>query len=148
MPIELTQEEADSLMQMEKHYEGNTAFSYPQLGGKESIPLKSTDGREEFLLDLYCGRIDLGKITYQSRARKIIILARVDLAGHEHVNPDGEVIPTPHIHFYKEGFGDRWAESLPIPSIPNASDPFDVLDSFLELCNVTKPPSIERGLFS
>ena len=74
------------------------------------------DGREEFLLDIRRARIDLAKGTYQNRGREVVILARLDFGGAPHRNPDGEEIGSPHIHLYREGFGDKWA--FPIPSEP------------------------------
>lgn len=103
--INLSQAEADALLAMEKRPEDDKSYRFPGGGQKHCINLRSRDGREKFLLDMYRGRINLRKITMQNRARKVVILARLDLHGPLHRNPDGEEIPTPHLHVYREGFG-------------------------------------------
>lgn len=82
MSLILTQHEADTLLALEKHYQGEERFFFPGLGGAIRIPLYSADRREEFSLDITRGRIVLEKNTFQSRARKAVILARLDLGGH------------------------------------------------------------------
>lgn len=103
----LSQSEADALFAMEKHRSDDSERSFPGGGGSIVIPLVSTDGRESFLLDLRRRRVDITKATYQNRARTVVVLARLDLGGHPHRNPDGEEIGSPHLHRYREGFGDK-----------------------------------------
>ena len=98
MSLLLTQQEADALLSLEKHYIGSDRFSLPSLGGTLRIPLHSSDHREEFSLDITRGRIKLCKNTFQARARKVVILARIDISGPPHRNPDGEEISCPHLH--------------------------------------------------
>ena len=112
MGILLTQQEADALLAFEKHYKGKDEFFFPSLGGDLRIPLYSLDNREEFILDISRGSISLEKNKFQTRARTTVILVRVDIGGSPHRNPDGTEIPCPHIHFYKAGFDDKWAEPL------------------------------------
>lgn len=112
--INLTQAEADALIAMTKHRVNDTEYDYPEAGGGVSVPLVSADHREHFMLDVRRGRIDLAKGTYQNRGRQVIILARLDFGGAPHRNPDGEKIGSPHLHRYREGFGDKWA--MPVPS--------------------------------
>lgn len=52
MSMLLTQQEADALLALEKHYLGRERFSFPSLGGSLRIPLHSEDHREEFSLDI------------------------------------------------------------------------------------------------
>ena len=93
MRLVLTQQEADSLLKRDKHYMGDEQFSFPGLGGALRIPLYSNDRREEFSLDIARGRIELRKNTFQTRARRVVILARVDIGGPPHRNPDGKKFP-------------------------------------------------------
>lgn len=46
MTILLTQQEADALLALEKHFLGNDRFAFPALGGALRIPLHSSDRRE------------------------------------------------------------------------------------------------------
>lgn len=142
----LSQAEADALLAMEKRRNDDSDRSFPVGGGSLVIPLVSTDGRESFLLDLRRGRADLSKATYQNRARTVVVLARLDLGGHPHRNPDGKEIGSPHLHRYREGFGDKWAYPLP-PDFSDPSDLWKTLDDFLQFCNITLRPKIQRGLF-
>lgn len=146
--FELTQFEADELIAMPKHRVDDYVNEYPGLGGAIQIPLTSSDRRHEFVLDVSRGRIDLKKGTYQNRVRKVIILVRLDFGGPPHRNPDGEELPCPHLHVYREGFGSKWAVPLPQDRFSAISDLSKSLDDFLNYCNVAKPwPVISRGLF-
>src|SRR3954468_24438924 len=77
--------------------------------------LMSLDRRERFVLDVERGRRKRTRLKYQTRGREIIILARLEIDGPDHVNPPtsphrpGERIPCPHVHLYVEGFEDRVA---------------------------------------
>ncbi|MCS1412283.1 MAG: hypothetical protein M2R45_05489 [Verrucomicrobia subdivision 3 bacterium] len=103
----LTQAEADALFALDKRRVDDKPWDYTGLGGAITIPLLSTNGREPFFLDLRRGRVKLAKGTYQNRARDVVILARLDFGGTPHRNPDGEEIASPHLHVYREGFGDK-----------------------------------------
>jgi hypothetical protein len=146
--LQLTQSEADALIVMTKVRADDRVWDYPDFGGKLSIPLFSENRREEFLLDVYRGRIEIHKGTYQTRARKIILLVRLDFGGAMHRNPDNEEIPCPHLHLYREGFGDKWAIPIPHESFPNIGDAWLTLMDFFRFCNVTVQPVIRRGLFT
>lgn len=106
------------------------------------------DRREQFLLDLSRGRIDLRKVKTQTRARQIVVLVRLDLGGAPHRNPDGEEIPVPHLHVYREGYGDKWAVPVPAYRFGNLADVWQTLSDFMGYCNITQPPRIQRGLFT
>lgn len=146
--INITQAEADALIAMEKRRVNDIRWDYPGLGGSISIPLISNDKRENFLLDVSRGRIDLAKGTYQNRSRQVIVLVRLDFGGQPHRNPDGQEVSSPHLHLYREGYGDKWAAPVPVNRFPNMSDLWQTLLDFMSFCNITEPPFIERGLFS
>lgn len=147
--ISLTQAEADALIALEKHRVSDDQHEFPSLGGGSvEIPLQSADKREAFLLDISRGRIDLSKGTYQNRARKIVILVRLDFGGKPHRNPDDEEVPSPHLHLYREGFGDKWAIPAPLDRFRDTEDIWMTLQDFMRFCNVTRPPNIVRGIFS
>ena len=145
--VNLTQAEANALIAMEKHSTDNTRYSYPNRGDFFTALLASPDRREQFLLDLRRGRIDLLKVTHQNRARVVVVLVRLDLGGSAHRNPDGEEVPCPHLHVYREGFGDKWAMPMPSDKFSNTSDLWRTLQEFLNYCNITKPPMIDKVLF-
>jgi hypothetical protein len=148
MSVLLTQAEADALLSMEKHRTNDDRVRLPDTGGSVVVPLVSADGVELFHLDISRSRINLAKGKYQNRARVIAILARIDIGGAPHRNPDDIEVPCPHIHLYREGFGDRWAFPVAAEEFANSSDHWQTLMDFVCYCNVTRPPEFERGLFS
>ena len=123
-------------------------MAIPATGGRLSVELFSPDKRENFMLDITRAQIKISKATYQNRARQAIILMRLDLDGPPHRNPDGEEIPCPHLHTYREGFGDKWAMPAPLDRYPNVQELFSTFEAFMRQCNITKAPQIEKGLFS
>ena len=122
--LEISQAEADALIAMEKHRADAKESFFPEEGGRLAIALTSTDNRENFMLDITCARIKLTKATYRNRARQAIILMRLDLDGPPHRNPDDQEIPCPHLHVYREGYGDKWAMRAPLERYPNVQDLF------------------------
>ncbi len=110
---DLTQKEADRLLRLEKCRIDDTPYQFPTKGQSLRIPLRSKSGNEEFSLDLYRGILAMGKTMFQTRAKKTVILARLDIGGPPHRNPDGKEILSPHLHLYREGHDDDWAYPLP-----------------------------------
>ncbi len=89
----LAQSDADTLLRMEKVPASMAAFDFPSLGGRIEVPLVSRDKREQFSLDINRKRIAL-TTGYQTRGRKIVVLARLDFAA-PHRNPDGSEVGVP-----------------------------------------------------
>lgn len=146
--IVLSQQEADALIAMEKRRVDDTIWRVPIVGGGISIPLLSADRREQFVLDIYRGRINLSKGTYQHRGRQVVVLVRLDFGGSPHRNPDGGEVGSPHLHVYREGFGDKWAVPVPADHFRDIADLSRTLDDFMRYCSVVEPPTIERELFA
>jgi hypothetical protein len=146
--INLTQVEADNLIAMEKQRVDDKDWLFPSPGDRVAIPLTSLDKRESFMLDVTRAQIKLTKATYQTRARQVIILMRLDLDGPTHRNPDGVEIPCPHLHIYREGFGDKWASPAPVDRYANTLDLSSTLEVFMRDCSITDPPRVQKGLFS
>ena len=63
----LAQAEADTLIAIEKHRVNEELSDFPADGEAVVLPLQSVDRREQFLLDLSRGRIDLRKVKMQNR---------------------------------------------------------------------------------
>jgi hypothetical protein len=146
MADEINQSEANALLAMDKQRLTEEIHSLPGLGGRLSVELTSLDRRERFILDVNRSHISLTKVTYQTRARVTAILARLDLDGAPHRNPDDTEIPCPHLHLYREGFGDKWAFPLP-DDFGNPTDRWRTLSDFMAYCRIIEPPILERGLF-
>ena len=105
--VDLTQEGADQLIAMEKVRGDDQQLYFPASGDSICAPLTSLDQRDACLLDVKRERINLSKATCQNRSRKAVVLVRLDIEGNPHRNPDGAEIPTPHLHVFREGYGDK-----------------------------------------
>ncbi|MEI7684985.1 MAG: hypothetical protein WCL32_08155 [Planctomycetota bacterium] len=134
----LTQEKADALMAMVKALTAGRRIDFPVPGSDLRLEAKSEDGREVFAFDVnrkLGKRIRISKCTMQERYAGVEILLRLDIDGPPHDNPDGQTIPCPHLHIYKEGEADKWAYPLP----PEVTDPTNLertLLEFLKYCKV------------
>ena len=144
--VNLTQSDADALLALPKARTDEREYAYPYTGGKTTIPLISQDGREQFILDLYRGGINLSKNTLQNRARRVVVLARLDIGGAPHRNPDDKEVPAPHLHIYREGYGDKWAIPVPVDRFGGLGDTWQTLQDFMRYCNIVAPPIIRRQL--
>ena len=145
--LNLTQAEADALIAMEKHRVNENHHNFPMAGDSLMLSLQSSDKREQFSLDISRGQIDLVRGKYQNRARQVVVLVRLDFGGRPHRNPDDQEVPCPHLHVYREGFGDKWATPAPVDWFSRISDLHGTLEDFMRFCNITLPPHIDRGLF-
>lgn len=67
-----------------------------------------------------------------------VILARLDFAASPHRNPDGTTVGVPHLHVYREGYGDRFAYEVPPGMLKNPDDPLQVLLDFLATYNIER----------
>lgn len=145
---ELSQTEADALLAMEKIRSEDEIHEFPEQGGSIRLPLTCKEKREQFMLDVTRGRIELKKASFQNRSRQTIILVRLDIFGAPHRNPDGEEVPCPHIHLYREGFADKWAAPIDPLIFTNVDSQWDTLMEFMEFCKIVDPPKIQAGLFT
>lgn len=148
MAEHLSQSEADALLGMGKHAEAGTTYHFPAKGERLSIPLLSADEKENFNVDVNRRSIALYKCTFNGRARGNVILARLDLNGAPHRNPDGEEIDCPHLHLYREGYGDKWAYPLPDGAFSDLANLKAVCQDFLTYFKVVSPPEITWDLLA
>ena len=146
--ILLPQSEGDALLAMHKVPVSSEPIDLPDFGGLLDIALLSENEREEFVLNYTRHSINLSKRNHHFRGRKVIGLARLDLDGPPHRNPDGKEIGARHLHLYREGFGLKWAFEIPDGSFSNLDDAFQTLCDFMSYCNVVTLPQFRKGLFS
>ena len=77
--MHLTQAEADGLLQMPKVFVDQDPIEFSRTEPMDyDRVLRSTDRREEFLLTIERGRRKRIRLKYQTRARRVIVLARLD----------------------------------------------------------------------
>lgn len=146
--ITLTQSDADTLIAMPKVRADDDERDFSSLQQSVVVPLLSEDRRENFMLDIHSGQINLSKITFQNRGRQVVVLVRLDIAGPPHRNPDGEEVGCPHLHIYREGFGDKWAIAAPVDKFKALSDRWQTLHDFMQFCSIVNPPVFRKGLFT
>ncbi len=144
---DLSQEQADFFLSIDKSRVDETTWLLPGPGDKINIPLISFEYKEEFLLDISRSRIVLQKATYQTRAKQIHPIARIDLGGQPHRNPDDSEIGSPHLHVFREGFGLRWAFALDPKLFLTPNELVPTLYDFMAYCNIVDAPDFQVSLF-
>ncbi|WP_159727649.1 hypothetical protein [Methylosinus sp. Ce-a6] len=148
MTDELSQAEADALLAIAKRALSNAPVRFPDPGNKISVELQSWNEKERFLLDVNRSYVSLSKITYQTRGRVVIILARLDIDGPPHRNPDDTEVGGSHLHLYREGYADKWAFAVPMEQFRDISKRWETFEDFMKYCGVSEPPQFDRSLFS
>lgn len=139
----LSQEDVEYLLELVKVLSGTSSITLPTPGKSLELDVVAKESKERFVIDVNRkGTINVKKATFQTRYQKSIVLLRLDIEGSPHRNPNEEVIPCPHIHVYKEGYGASWAYPLEKEIITDTSDLLQVLIDFLKYNNVNKVPPI------
>ena len=155
----ISQAYAEKLMQIPKVPRKNSAFFFPVSGNWIEIEMISRDGKEEFLFDINRKGKILLRCTLQERWDKTTVLLKLETVGGPHTNPpitdpvptwaesyERQTMPSPHIHIYLEGYGDRWAFPIPNDRFKNLGDMRQTLMDFFDHCNVEERPIIQFGL--
>ena len=142
----LTQQAADFLAQVAKVITSAEVILVPSAGGSQAWEAEDYRGRDKFHLHMRRGRKVSTKITVQERYHTNEILLRLDIDGATHSNPDGTIVPTPHLHIYKEGYDDKWAFLVPPGLDISSGDPTLILINFLKYCGIDPIPSVQGGL--
>ena len=145
----LTQSDIDLLLNMIKQLKSNDKIVFPPFGTEIKLDVISTTTKDKFIIDISRkGYIKINRCTYQTRYQKSIILLRLDVNGPPHTNPDGEVIPCPHLHIYREGYESKWAFPLQDKiNVQNPDDLIEILIRFLEYNKISNIPEIEEQMF-
>jgi uncharacterized protein DUF6978 len=154
--MSLTQSEADLLLALPKHAPpGTTLELSTSTPMDQDWELMSHDRREEFILTIERGRRKTIRLKFQTRAKTVIVLARLDIDGGPHRNPPGqpyrpgELLASPHLHLYREGYDDRVAyllNELPGGFAFSLTDDLIALTEFLEFSAVDPIPPIQRRI--
>lgn len=149
--MNLIQSEASQLFDLKKYPINRISIDFPLQGEEVEIELENDTKRIRFIADISNSNEIVKKATLQLRYKKIFILRRLDFNGN-HKNPPGDAPDLilkgfenytfkkeDHVHFYFEGFGERWA--LPLDQIPEVGivegdDLFEKMEKFFRYCNV------------
>ena len=149
--MELNNDEAYSLFKLRKFPCEAAKVEFPLQGQFIEIELQNETGRIKFQADLNRANRITSKVTFQLRHKKIFVIRRLDLNGN-HKNPPA---PAPdalfegfedyvfrsedHVHFYVDGYNERWA--LPLRSLQNigvleTDDIYEKMIKFFKYCQV------------
>lgn len=133
------------MLALQKEFVDKTPLLLPS-GADPTRELASEDKRETFLFDIHRGGFKLTKVKYQTRGRRIYVLARLDVDSAPHTNPDGLKAGPTHLHIYREGFEDKWAFELDPAVFTIPTDLGQAYIDFCRFCNIPKPPGLQAGL--
>ena len=145
--ILLRQAEANKLLNMDKVLTDPTnGILQERAGVTLSLSLRSTNRREDFVVNYRRHSINLAKRNHHLRARTTVGITRLDLDGPPHRNPDGKEIGPRHLHLYQEGAALKWAYEVPEDKFSNLDDFSITLKEFFIYVNVIDPPNIQSAL--
>ena len=150
---EMTKEKAQELIQIMKRLLKTGVYELPKVGTMDKLPLQSQQS-SKVKFDVYInrkGRIDPKKYTLLLHFSEEDLL-RIDVHGTDHHNPDGTVVPCPHIHMRMKDTG-RWdSYAYDIPAVfGDTEDCALTVRDFLHYCNTNNINEIticeQKGLF-
>jgi hypothetical protein len=145
--MSITQTEFDFLIKLEKVFDDpETPIQLGPAPIHWSRQLNATTNKEAFLFDFYRGSFELCRYTYNKRYRQTIILLRYE-SGGRHTNPDGQSFEGPHVHLYREGFGDKFAFPYTEIGVVEGDSMEGVFNKIMYFCNVKRFPSVELSMF-
>jgi len=155
--MELSQDEADHLIRIEKKRNGNQSYMFPFPGSHTAVPVLSMDGTIEFTLNFYHAIIKRNKVQAAELYERGVLLLRMCIGGKGHTNPqgtapqemfsgfEGQDTGENHLHYYIEGWGTSWA--IPLTIGPGLFYPLTHLSYyFMDLCHVVDKPVMTGGL--
>ncbi|MDD6598784.1 hypothetical protein [Anaerovibrio sp.] len=137
----ITQEEADTLRTIEKYLANPQNIKIPKMRETRIYPAYHkcyNKRRDDLDVSAYRGGIDENKVSYRLIYKKSVLLIRIDTNDKTaHINPDKSFIPpmTPHIHVYREGYGDKFAYPLPAEFSSKGADIEKLFIEFLQYSN-------------
>lgn len=143
----LTQQEADFLIAAAKRFVDVDLIPLPGQGACLTLELTAIQTLEIFRLDVSRSTIKLSKCTYQGRYRTTVLLLRLDVNGAPHTNPDGTKLEGSHLHKYREGYDDKWADPIDPKVFTNVQDLATTFREFAQLFGVVHIPAVQGGLF-
>lgn len=145
---DLPQSMADFLIEIPKFaLEADMGVDF-RPGMNVEIDFRNDAEQEEFRLMIHRSGINIRHAKYELLARNSVVLLRFEIEGPPHDNPDGQHVPCPHLHQYREGYADKWARPIG-DEFGDTNNLLACLHGFLRYCNAVQVPPIRpvRGLF-
>ena len=138
----LSQETADYLLETPKRYLDVGVAVDLQVGkGVEIDFIAELDQKEKFRIIVEFSARKKQHAKFELLARHSISLFRAEFGGPPHLNPDGQIIPCPHFHHYREGFSDRYCTPIG-PEFEGIHERLALCQRFLEYCMVVQFPKL------
>jgi hypothetical protein len=134
---------ADALFRMPKVIMPNESKVIFQPGMKRVVTYQSEDKHETFRISIARPGQTITKASYQLMTSGSVILRRLDIGAAPHWNPGFILIPCPHLHIYKHGFGDQVAELI-TDEFGDTGDLAGCLQRFLTYCGVKAPLTLDE----
>lgn len=136
----LTQIEANELLAKAKEATRKEVLSWEKISRHDEPVIAIGEPDLQFVLSLSRNPFEI-RAHFRTKS-KSVHLARID-STRQHINPDGERITGPHLHWYREGYGLEWAEAIDWYDI---NKPLDTLYTFLELIKTRFPRGVQEAL--
>ena len=141
----LSQDEADELLAVSKEIVSREPIFFDDKIEIELIS-KSKSKVERFIVNFQRDPAKIAYRNYHLRCRGALGLARLDLDGPSHRNPDRKEVSGRHLHLYRKGFDLKWASEVSDSEhFKNLDDAYETLIDFLKYINVSKLPNFRRG---
>ena len=144
----LTQQEADFLIAAPKRFVDVDLIPLPGQAENLTLKLAAVETPETFRIDVNrTGAIRVSKYTCQGRYITTVHLLRLDVDGRPHTNPDGTEVECPHLHKYREGYDDKWADPIDPKVFTNVQNLATTFREVAKLFGVVHIPAVQEGLF-
>ncbi len=133
---------------MRKKPKDSSSLVMPSGKGKFEVRLQALNSMEEFVLNYIQSPHSKGSLTllnrnHHLRTKTNIGLARLDLGGHPHRNPDGTEVGRSHLHIFKEGSNTLpWAIDVPPDKFSNLDNVPQALADFMDYCRIEQKPNL------
>lgn len=136
----LTQIEADELLAKAKEATRKEILSWERKSRHDEPVIAVGEPELQFVLSLSRNPFEI-RAHFRTKS-KSVHLARID-STKQHINLDGVRITGPHLHWYREGYGLEWAETIDWYDI---NKPLDTLYAFLDLIKTRFPRGVQEVL--
>lgn len=155
--VALTTEEADRLVKAPKTITNTKDYHLPSFFTNKELQERKGQVNSPLSVDGNDARLKIasarkGRTEEEGKFSSVLIysytkdrIRAADLCSGKlcHMNPDGTIVEGPHLHVYKEEYGDRLA--IPLSQCQEFKDPQNIpvtFMDFMEYCNIQNAGAI------
>lgn len=131
----LSQAEADNKIRLQKAFVDKRPLIINRPYNEKRQLISLYEPIETFYLYITQTAIDFGNYSTVTRYFQIPLVRACIDPDKKHTNPDGTQINGPHIHIYREGFLDKFAQPLPKGDFPDLGI-VQFVRAFLRYCSI------------